>query len=247
MKNDKQTLWSCLHVVSESNQIGSLVMIDFLGILLCDDCFIGANEWFSEWWRRALLAKLVTVSATWGLMAGSCVLVSGQLTQLQCGPWSTDIPQKATPNFSSRSTCEGLRKTYSLLPVLFLPSCIIFYFEAESGDEGGRGYCISRNLSFLIWNMCNTSTSHGWRGSSRGLEVSQRWAGLQQLILSFSHVTLSLSVAAISPDITEIWKFNYDSYLLVQKHILTRSMFPLTVLNTCDWISGNSINHAAWL
>lgn len=41
-------------------------MIDLLGILLSDDCFIGANECFSEWWRRALLAKLVTVSATWG-------------------------------------------------------------------------------------------------------------------------------------------------------------------------------------
>ena len=41
-------------------------MIDFLGILLGDDCFIGANEWFCEWRCHASLAKLVTVSATWG-------------------------------------------------------------------------------------------------------------------------------------------------------------------------------------
>lgn len=180
-------------------------------------------------------------------MAGSCVLVSGQLTKPQCGPWSNDIPQKATPNLSSRPTSEGLRKTYSLLPVPFLPSCIIFYFGGGSRGEGGRGHCISQSLSFLIWNTWNTSTSYGHSGSPRGLEVFQTWARLQWVLLSLSHVTLSLSITAIALDVTKIWKFNYGNYSLGQKHILTRSMFPLTVLNTCNWASGNSRNHAVRL
>lgn len=95
-------------------------MIDFLGILLGDDCFIGANEWFSEWWRHGFLAKVVTASATWGFDGRK--LVSGQLTQPQPGPRANEHPQKPVPNLPSHPTWEGLRKICALLHVLLLSS-----------------------------------------------------------------------------------------------------------------------------
>ena len=123
MKNDNQTLWSCLRVASESNQIGSLVMIDFLGILWGDDCFIGANEWLCAWWRHRFSAKLVTASATWGF--------DGR--KLCPGVWPADsamawtLSQCLSPEDSPKSpfipACEGLRKTCAPLHVLWLSSC----------------------------------------------------------------------------------------------------------------------------
>lgn len=95
-------------------------MIDFLGILLGDDCFIGANEWFCEWWRHGLPAKLGTVSATWGF--------DGR--KLCPGVWPADSAAAWTPSQghssgdrtqpSSRRTREGLGKT-GALPYAPLP------------------------------------------------------------------------------------------------------------------------------
>lgn len=137
MRNDNQTLWSCLHVVSESNQIGSFVMIDFLGILL------EANEWFCEWWCRAFLAKLGTVSATWGF--------DGR--ELCLGIWPADsgtawsLKQWYSPEDHTKSSLQiGLWKSednpFSSPSSLFL---VAFPFIFGGMDGGGGEYSPSHS------------------------------------------------------------------------------------------------------
>lgn len=89
------------------------------------------------------------------LMAGSCVLVSGQLTPAQRGPWSNDIPQKATPNPPSRLICEGLRIIHS-------PPLLHFFLVAFPFIFGGGGEYSPSCSPFPIMKYTSNSTRLLW-------------------------------------------------------------------------------------
>lgn len=102
-------------------------MIGFLGILLGDDCFIGANEWFREWWRHVFPAKLVTVSATWGFDGRK--LLPGVWPADSATAWT--LSQRCSPEGCTKSPSSPTDKSLRKKSELSMSLCLLTEYLGE--------------------------------------------------------------------------------------------------------------------